>query len=388
MRRATKTLAIAMTPAALLCACAFDLNSPGDETGRVEIVGLPTPLVASEANFAGNMYLEDHGLGWTADGQGVIHTAFRYGNPAISIVRSNIGTRDREQLGAIRSCAWSLETSPHGTYVAFAGSDSMCSNPLTLYIGRAPDYQSAPLAHMAYDAPYAWSPDDRLIAYVAPGGQIVVRDLGADSVVATVTSSGAPLAFSPDGNRILVGALAGVVGSGSLLLEIHTVAGDSVTALGALATGYIFPEYWRESVLPLWDQAGLRVVYLRSELGKPSAIAVFNGATGASRTLVTAPSTIDAWRLAAVSSDGGAVAAWFEEYIGTSFLSGYGRSHLYIIDVASGQKTLLANHSGDTYGGTAAFSPDGTRLAFYYAPQEIAAPQSGPTGGIYLLPYR
>lgn len=377
--------ATATTLVAILWGCSPNLNGPVDESGHIEIVGLPAPLVTSQTMIAGNLYVEDLGLGWTADGQGVIYTAFRYGDVRTFIERTGITHPGAEQLGPGLACARRLRTSPHGTYLAFVGSEATgCAAPWSLYIGRAPDYQPVPVDRVNPNLPYAFSGDDRLIGYAVPDGRIVARDLAADTAVASINGLGGPLAFSPDASRLLVG----VRGSTSMILDVLALAGDSVAQVGTLATGPVYAEDWGTSLLPLWDEAGLRVVYRRSELGKPAAIAVFSGATNTAATLVGAASVLDGWRLARASGDGGAVAAWFEEWIPTGFLSGYQRSHLYLIDPATGQQRLLANHSGDTQGGSVAFSPDGRRLAFYYAPQETPGPQTGPTGAIYVLAYR
>ena len=59
-----------------------------------------------------------------------------------------------------------------------------------------------------------------------------------------------------------------------------------------------------------------------------------------------------------MSPDGESAAFWFHEYSVCS--------HLYLIDMSTGTKRLLANSDGGG-GGAVAFSPDGTQIAYKYS---------------------
>jgi hypothetical protein len=194
--------------------------------------------------------------------------------------------------------------------------------------------------------------------------------------VGSTIGRGAPLAFSPGAGSLLVGEDEGT----RLLLYAYELSGGARTDLGTTSSPPGQPWDWRSQVLGVWGPHGAQVLSVRTESARYS-IDVFSASSGSTHPLIEAESSLQNWRLAAGSSRGNVAAVWLHEVIPTSILSGYGRDHLYVVDLGTRQRTLLANHMGDTLGGSVAFSPNGQRIAFYYATRE----DGPPSGGIYLI---
>lgn len=337
-----------------LTMCSF-LTKP--EGNSIDIVGPGILLVSSETNIQGNLYLKDSGIGWTADGNGVIHTISYYGSVHDRIRCINI---DSKSINTIHHGIYdvrSLKTSPNCEHVAYIGDPSGSYDDYRLYLAGAPDYSDpVELDNVPSNAtPYIWSPDSRLILWYWPGSDtLVVLDIVSRQRTHTLSGIGKPLAFSPDGTHLLVAES----DRNSLRMSTFDLNQQGSSLIATI------PE--ADALHAVWNSTDIRII-LKVGGFSDSSIQVFS-VGDSSYTELLHNDFSDRWRLASVTPDGESAAFWFGESFYTGFLSGYTRDHLYIVDLLTGERRLLVNSENGRNGGSVAFSLDGTRLAYHYVP--------------------
>lgn len=128
----------------------------------------------------------------------------------------------------------------------------------------------------------AWSPDGRTLALRVSNGttlndywydsRVVLADAGTGAIVRTVCerASAHPLAFSPDGTRLVYGEL-GRYGM-TATPYVHPLAGGERVALGTQWAGTLWLVRWRDDATLVGEgQAGVRGAFLRIDAATGAA---------------------------------------------------------------------------------------------------------------------
>jgi hypothetical protein len=359
------------------CGDVLRLSGPDDRDG-LPIVGLPDPLVTSQGPYAGNLYVADKGLGWADGGAAVVHWVRRYGQAGqpYTLRRIDVQSKVTVSSGLQFLSASGLSSSPDGNAVAFS-APTVGYEEYALYVAAAPPYEPVALDSVSLQTAYVWSADSRLVAYTVGARSVRVREVASGVALPTIQDADLPLAFSPDGGRLLVGRVV----SDSLRLEAVGLSDQSRSAMGAIPveSGYWF----LGRILAHWDGAGVKVLY---EEPAPSQDLVALYAYGTSTVLVEGTG-LDHWRLAALSPDGTTAALWYGEWHPTSLLGGFTQDNLYLLDLATGELRLVANAPGEHSGGTVGFAPTGRRLVFSYRSRRVFSNRSVYQIALYVLGY-
>ena len=332
-------------------------SNTNHEENSKDFVEAGVLLVSSETNIQGNLFLRDVGIGWTADGNGVIHTIGYYGAEDLTIRYINI---DSKAVNTIRNGIYdvrNLKTSPNWEHIAYIGDPSGFYDDYRLYLADAPDYSDQiELDNVTGNATeYFWSPDSRLILWYWPFSDTqAVLDVVSQQRTHTLYNIGKSLAFSPDGTHLLVAEST----EDSLHLSSFDLNQQQLSIIATIPEADVLHAVWNSTDIKIIIEAGDYI---------DSSIQVFSVADGSYTTLLH-NGISERWRLAAVAPDGESAAFWFGESVWTGLFEGYTRDHLYIVDLLTGERRLLADSENPRDGGTVAFSPDGTRLAYYYKP--------------------
>lgn len=351
----------------LAAGCSPPNDPDEDNTSNIPIVGVGTLLVKSDSNS----YLRWHGgIAWSADGEEVIYAVDTYRNHGISVKRININTLESRTVRGSFLSITNFGTSPNGEYLSFVQGNE----PFNLYLADAPDYAAfVPLDSVVWTEPYVWSPDSRLVAYVSSRPwnpeliwetTVAIWDVVNHAQVESFQIPGKafPMAFSPAGDQLLMGEY-----NPNWLLRRHL--GLSVLDLTTKTSTHLdsliawpISGPWIITPLAFWDEAGIQVIY-RPE--NTRSIAIYSGETQSSRMLAEEAGILDSWNIAGISPDHSRLALWFHEL--TGFVGS--RAHLYVVDIQSGDINLIANHESEiSIASQAAFSPDGTKIAYLYLP--------------------
>ena len=188
---------------------------------------------------------------------------------------------------------------------------------------------------------------------------LTILDLSAGTRV--TTDPGSPLAFSPDGKKLLFEYVAfPLVADRRAMARALRRSSQREVFIYSLADGTVVPfSLGIPDVVSgdavRWDGAGIQVLYVDGA----KSLYHRNSTTGVTRFLWQAPDTIDGTRLA-WSADGAKAALW--NYGPSS--SGNTRYSLYVIDLVTANAARVAHALAK--GGGIAFSPDRSKVAYVY----------------------
>ncbi len=353
----------------LAAGCSF-LLQPEEEP--LPTVGLGTLLLVAETNIDGNDFMLGD-LAWSQDSKEVLYSGGTYGTEGEWVRRVDITTGQVNPIGDLNSVT-DFREAPGSGFLVVAGNSGDSS---ALYLATPAQYNGLSLINAVVSgSPVAWSTDATLLAFAAGRTgtygtdlqtSLVVRNIPADSVVLTVQVAGEafPLAFSFDADRLLFGERRydPVLGSSdTLFLFIYDAVAQTTQFVESLP--YVSFRQMRAH----WDAAGFRLVYWPGQTDE--ALVIYAQESG-STLVLSQEGVVDGWSLAAVSHDFRKAALWFHEatFAGDDGFSIFHRTHLYVVDLESGDRELIANGSNQFTGyGGVAFSPDGLRIAYLYAP--------------------
>ena len=366
--RATGSLALACAVGAfigLLSGCGSWGTDPDWRKSRLPLVGLPEPLVELPFGYASELV-------WATDGRTVFALFGPSSHGGAEVQRIDLSSRQARSSGL--PAAEIVQGSPDGRFLALVGDSGSVARPL--YVAQFPDYRAVLLdSTQRYQQP-VWSGDSRTLAYVANYREesigtftwsYVVVNATTRQTIKVIDDNGSLLALSPDGGRLLATSCRGG-GSGDRVCElvIHDLLGDSAIHLGAPPDG--------EPLAVRWGQAG--ITFVTRGVGPELRVTSVSDAA-ASFTVAGGPCTSRAF--AAFSPDGRKAAFWCYERIappGAEDWVDFGTySHLFVLDLETRETRLLANGGSS---GPAAFSPDGSALAFYLLSRTE-------TGALYVL---
>ncbi len=349
-----RAVAPILTILLFLVACDFGLSDPDG----LPIVGLPDPLVTSQGPYEGNLYVAHGGLGWADGGAAVVHWVRRYGEEGQPYTLRRIDVQSKVTVSSEMQFLWALglASSPDGNTVVFS-APTVGYEEYALYVAAAPRYEPVALdsvGRYGWEITYVWSADSRLLAYaVLDAGSARVREVASGVALPTIQDADLPLAFSPDGGRLLVGRLV----SDSVHLEAVGLSDQSRTAMGAIP---VSRPHQRPRILAHWDGTGVKILY--EEESDPFTRRMALYADGTSTVLVEDTG----FRLAALSPNGTTAALWYGEFHATSILGGFTQDNLYLLDLATGDLRLVANAAGEYTGGIVVFAPTGRQVVFSY----------------------